>query len=212
MTCYAHSSSSSGLFLIVAAAAWDMPLSRCLQPYQKVTKKSIASTHPRSRISMAGCRLRRRDYGYVLYKSVQIWRRYQEEKRSRESFRKMSPPQIEKEIAERHSDVSGYLDAIRGTEREQLASRLDLERTKLTEQTIEITAFGTISSGKSSLLNALVGKPVFVTDVRGGTTTLRNETDWPGYGKVRLIDTPGLGEIRRSQKRTPRSTRPVAPI
>ncbi len=63
------------------------------------------------------------------------------------------------------------------------------------EQTLEIVAFGTVSSGKSSLLNALAGRDVFVTDARGGTTLRRNEIPWPGIDRVLLVDTPGLGEV-----------------
>jgi uncharacterized protein (DUF697 family)/predicted GTPase len=62
-------------------------------------------------------------------------------------------------------------------------------------QKLEIVAFGTISSGKSSLLNALAGKDVFATDPKGGTTVRRNEIPWPGIDRVYLVDTPGLGEI-----------------
>jgi small GTP-binding protein len=66
---------------------------------------------------------------------------------------------------------------------------------KRTAQTLEIVAFGTISSGKSSVLNLLAGRDVFQTDARGGTTVTRNEIPWPGLDKVTLVDTPGLGEI-----------------
>jgi len=62
-------------------------------------------------------------------------------------------------------------------------------------QTLEIVAFGTISSGKSSVLNLLSGGHVFATDVRGGTTVTRNEIPWPGIDKVTLVDTPGIGEV-----------------
>ena len=62
-------------------------------------------------------------------------------------------------------------------------------------QTLEIVAFGTISSGKSSVLNLLAGNDVFQTDVRGGTTVTRNEIPWDGMDKVFLVDTPGLGEV-----------------
>lgn len=62
-------------------------------------------------------------------------------------------------------------------------------------QTLEIVAFGTISSGKSSVLNLLAGRDVFVTDARGGTTVTRNEIPWPGMDQVFLVDTPGLGEV-----------------
>lgn len=62
-------------------------------------------------------------------------------------------------------------------------------------QTLEIVAFGTISSGKSSVLNLLAGRDVFATDARGGTTVTRNEIPWPGMDQVFLVDTPGLGEV-----------------
>ncbi len=66
---------------------------------------------------------------------------------------------------------------------------------KRESQTLEIVAFGTISSGKSSLMNLLAGRDVFRTDAKGGTTVERNEIPWSGQDKVTLVDTPGLGEI-----------------
>lgn len=62
-------------------------------------------------------------------------------------------------------------------------------------QRLEIVAFGSISSGKSSILNLLAGRQVFQTDIKGGTTVRRNEIPWPGNDQVFLVDTPGLGEI-----------------
>src|SRR5262249_37979540 len=66
---------------------------------------------------------------------------------------------------------------------------------KLDSQTLEIVAFGTVSGGKSSVLNALAGRDAFKTEGRGGTTTMRNEIPWPGGDQVVLVDTPGLAEI-----------------
>jgi small GTP-binding protein len=60
---------------------------------------------------------------------------------------------------------------------------------------IEIVAFGTISSGKSSLLNTLAGREVFRSDVVGGTTTERQSVPWLDNDAVVLVDTPGLAEI-----------------
>ncbi len=77
-----------------------------------------------------------------------------------------------------------------------LANRLE---TKQQAQRLEIVAFGTISSGKSSLLNALAGRDVFLTDLKGGTTTQRKEITWRDDDRLILVDTPGLGEIEGSE-------------
>ena len=79
--------------------------------------------------------------------------------------------------------------------KEQLNPLLKEMEEKREAQTLEIVAFGTISSGKSSVLNLLAGRDVFATDARGGTTVTRNEIPWPGIDQVTLVDTPGLGEI-----------------
>jgi small GTP-binding protein len=71
----------------------------------------------------------------------------------------------------------------------------DLEE-KRESQRLEIVAFGTISSGKSSLLNALAGREVFRTNVVGGTTSTRSEIPWPAGDRVVLVDTPGLAEVK----------------
>jgi small GTP-binding protein len=81
----------------------------------------------------------------------------------------------------------------------ELASQLDpllkeIEY-KRESQELEIVAFGTISSGKSSVLNLLAGNDSFQTDIRGGTTVTRNEIPWPTNDKVTLVDTPGIGEV-----------------
>jgi hypothetical protein len=79
--------------------------------------------------------------------------------------------------------------------REPIRRSLEAIETKLERQMLEIVAFGTVSSGKSSLLNALAGRDVFRTDPKGGTTLARNEIPWPGSDRVVLVDTPGLAEI-----------------
>ncbi|HYP08202.1 MAG TPA: GTP-binding protein, partial [Bryobacteraceae bacterium] len=137
---------------------------------------------------------------FLIVKLWQMWRRTRHKAKPQKLPSAMTRPQMEREIATRQNEASEYLDAVKGPEREQLAARLSTEREKLTNQTLEIVAFGTISSGKSSLLNALIGKPVFVTDPRGGTTILRNETEWQGHGSIRLVDTPGLGEMHGADR------------
>lgn len=80
--------------------------------------------------------------------------------------------------------------------RENIRRSVETVEDKLENQTLEIVAFGTISGGKSSVLNALAGRDVFRTEVRGGTTVARNEIPWPGNDRVTLVDTPGLAEIK----------------
>ncbi len=75
---------------------------------------------------------------------------------------------------------------------------------KLDETTIEIAAFGMVSRGKSSVLNALVGQEVFKVGATHGTTVVRATQKWeqsaigrPGLEGARLVvvDTPGIDEV-----------------
>jgi len=77
---------------------------------------------------------------------------------------------------------------------------------KLTNQVVQIAVFGLVGRGKSSLLNALVGEPVFVTGPLHGVTRDRASVLWRiskedhgvrrlAVGGVELIDTPGIDEI-----------------
>lgn len=83
---------------------------------------------------------------------------------------------------------------------DQLQTMLD----KLTEGRVEILVFGEISTGKSALINALVGEAVAAVDVRGGWTQEVWQVRWQGCGycipglarsQVVLVDTPGLNEV-----------------
>jgi small GTP-binding protein len=75
---------------------------------------------------------------------------------------------------------------------------------KLDETTIEIAAFGMVSRGKSSVLNALLGRDVFEVGATHGTTESRSAQRWEqgargpsGLDQARLIlvDTPGIDEV-----------------
>ncbi len=75
---------------------------------------------------------------------------------------------------------------------------------KLDETTIEIAAFGMVSRGKSSVLNALLGRDVFEVGATHGTTTSRLAQRWEegatgsaGLNQARLVlvDTPGIDEV-----------------
>ncbi len=79
----------------------------------------------------------------------------------------------------------------------------DLAR-KLDEMTVEIAAFGMVSRGKSSVLNALLGRDVFRTGSTHGTTVSKAAERWEGASpapgpmagaRLILIDTPGIDEV-----------------
>ncbi len=68
---------------------------------------------------------------------------------------------------------------------------------RLEQGQIHLAAFGRVSVGKSSLLNALAGSEAFETGVLHGTTTTRGQQAWreaAAHG-VQLIDTPGINEL-----------------
>jgi small GTP-binding protein len=102
------------------------------------------------------------------------------------------------------------IDQFRNCEQAELAVLADdlqgLTRMadKLQQGRVEIVVFGEISTGKSALINALVGQAMTEVDVRGGWTKDVWHVDWesagyriPGFAasEVVLIDTPGLNEV-----------------
>ena len=108
------------------------------------------------------------------------------------------------------ASVDHALDKFRGCsekEKEQLhadVAQLREMGAKLTSGRVEIAVFGEISTGKSALINALVGDCVTEVDVRGGWTKETWHVAWDGCGyvmegvadsQVVLIDTPGLNEV-----------------
>ncbi|MBW4563280.1 MAG: GTP-binding protein [Mojavia pulchra JT2-VF2] len=92
---------------------------------------------------------------------------------------------------------------------------LEMMLGKLDRMVVQIAAFGMVGRGKSSLLNALVGQPVFETGPLHGVTRAAQSVNWSineeaigkteralrvtlpavGQSQVELIDTPGLDEI-----------------
>jgi small GTP-binding protein len=80
---------------------------------------------------------------------------------------------------------------------------------KLQAGKVEIAVFGEISTGKSALINALIGEQVAAVDVRGGWTKDVWNVPWnavgyavPGFegSQVVLIDTPGLNEVDGAER------------
>jgi hypothetical protein len=120
------------------------------------------------------------------------------------------------------SDYEAAMDSVRlaierfrgGTveERDELARELDQLHAmaeKLAAGKVEIAVFGEISTGKSALINALVGEAVAEVNVRGGWTKDVWNVGWQGAGycvpgladsQVVLIDTPGLNEVDGAQR------------
>jgi len=69
--------------------------------------------------------------------------------------------------------------------------------TKLEQGHLHIAVFGRVSVGKSSVLNALLGKDVFSVSILHGETKTESIEAWHEVdaGGVYLIDTPGINEI-----------------
>ena len=75
----------------------------------------------------------------------------------------------------------------------QLSSMLE----KLEKGHLHIAVFGRVSVGKSSVLNALLGKETFSVSILHGETKTEGIAEWQEVdaGGVYLIDTPGINEI-----------------
>lgn len=103
-------------------------------------------------------------------------------------------------------------DGCTDAEREALAGQLRQLRDmgeKLRSGRVEIAVFGEISTGKSALINALVGEAATQVSVRGGWTKDVWHVPWKGVGycvpgfeksEVVLVDTPGLNEVDGAQR------------
>ena len=73
---------------------------------------------------------------------------------------------------------------------------------KLEHGHIHIAVFGRVSVGKSSLLNALLGKEAFSISVLHGETKQSDIRNWEQYedGGLFLIDTPGINEVEGEER------------
>ncbi len=78
-------------------------------------------------------------------------------------------------------------------EYKQLRRMLD----KLEHGHLHIAVFGRVSVGKSSVLNALLGKKTFSVSILHGETKTEGIAEWEKVdaGGIYLIDTPGINEI-----------------
>ncbi len=75
-------------------------------------------------------------------------------------------------------------------------AKLNQMLNKLEQQQLHVAVFGRVSVGKSSLLNALLGKELFSVSVLHGETKTADQAHWETLdaGGVYLIDTPGINE------------------
>lgn len=113
------------------------------------------------------------------------------------------------------ASIRQAIEHFRGCSPEERASlQRDLDQLhsmadKLAAGKVEIVVFGEISTGKSALINALVGQAVAAVNVRGGWTKDVWNLNWSGAGyvvpglansEVVLVDTPGLNEVDGAQR------------
>lgn len=119
-------------------------------------------------------------------------------------------PQTNSDVQDALRAIQATLNKLRGcNDEEKSALQSDFESLeqvldKLTNGRVEIVIFGEISTGKSALINAIIGDQVARVDVQGGWTTEVGQVEWatcgysvPGFANsgVTLVDTPGINEV-----------------
>lgn len=112
-------------------------------------------------------------------------------------------------VGRARDSLEATLASLKLTPEEEAAMAPQLDRLrelsqKLDETTIEIVAFGMVSRGKSSVLNALLGRDLFEVGATHGVTDRRSIQEWsdPATGEKQaggprlvLVDTPGIDEV-----------------
>ena len=193
---------TNGIFLLIALAAlgvvlvWIPP--QIVAQYEQVKDWEPAWVYGYFGIISLGVAILLGVIGYFFYG---LWsathRKKQQRERQAKNPSELSAGEKQKEVAENLAATEDLRQdaAISDDVKRELAQLKSRVEEKQESQRLEIVAFGTVSSGKSSLLNALAGRDAFQTDPRGGTTIQRQEIPWPGSDKVSLVDTPGLGEV-----------------
>jgi len=194
---------TSGIFLVVVLAVigyvlWTMPY-KLVEGYAKAAEiNPWAGYVYLAVVGIGGLLLA----GLLISILLHIWKNTRQKSADRER-RNLSPSgmsatdqtqELTDNLAAGREYASG--DRVSPKLRAEIAAAVEELESKRESQQLEIVAFGTISSGKSSLLSALAGRPVFRTNVVGGTTSTRSEIPWPGGDRVVLVDTPGLAEVR----------------
>ncbi len=201
-----HQRTKTGLLLLIVLAFVGFMLlyvpGMIVEQYQRVREAGSGWVIAYFSVVGSGAALLLGCSGWIL---VRLWLRTQRKKARRE-IRDKNPSELsldeqQRELDENLAAVSELRqdEAIEEAIKKELAPLVRGIEEKRKNQSLEIVAFGTISSGKSSVLNALAGRDVFRTDPKGGTTLHRNEIPWPGNDQVLLVDTPGLGEVEGAE-------------
>lgn len=198
---------TNGIFLIVTLAAIGFLLvyfpPKIVEQYDRVKEMGPAATYIYFALVGGGAAILLGVSATVLWR---LWRatRRKEARRARTAKNpsQLSADEKQREVADNLAAVEDLQEAVPLPDdlKRQLQSLVSRVAEKQAGQKLEIVAFGTISSGKSSLLNALAGRDAFQTDPRGGTTLQRQELPWPGDDRVLLVDTPGLGEVEGAER------------
>ena len=81
---------------------------------------------------------------------------------------------------------------------------VDRQLQRLRQRSLRIALFGRVGVGKSSLINALIQRPLLATDVAHGSTRHQQAVAWPiaieGLDRIELVDTPGIDEINAAAR------------
>jgi predicted GTPase len=136
---------------------------------------------------------------YLAYRlTVNSLNQRAKKRRDRKSIEEMSTNEKQAFIESQVNDIQVWAEKERagGTQASDLEEKGKVIGELLKSGELRLAAFGTISSGKSALLNTLAGEDVFTSDVLGGTTVRCASVPLPSEEKVLLVDTPGLGEDR----------------
>lgn len=84
---------------------------------------------------------------------------------------------------------------------------LDDQLIRLTTKTLQISVFGRVGVGKSSLLNAVLNKKVFATDITNGSTHQSQVEIWDqqikNINSIEIIDNPGIDQIDSHKNNQP---------
>jgi len=128
-----------------------------------------------------------------------LWLSWRIARPARPRSEKAAAPLTEAELQSRlDAAIAAGVDvASARQELQELARRRELE-------IIHLALFGEISSGKSSLINALLPGASVATNVIGGTTTAIQHYHWQRESgdEVVLVDVPGLNQVDREYDRT----------